>query len=281
MHIDLESSSEDESNARDMVISTLGGSKLNKTPTFQITLEPDSDEDRVHNKNKDESESNLYLNLQRFVKTLSLTPLYSNTVAGLNVKMAPRLEGETSKPRCFVKSSYSENTPDVILEDTSLNELIELPFDCYPLGVKSLIKKGFVPSSWSKGEAQHREHIWETKYFRNNKDRNGIGFGTVGPLDDHEYCAVITNNLESDSIFTGSVNSFNGACLETSNDTEDFQVRDAPPELEEEIRSTIDELREINLGTNQDPRPTFISSLLNETESNDFVRLLSEFKDCF
>ncbi|WP_204206629.1 hypothetical protein [Mammaliicoccus sciuri] len=114
---------------------------MNKTPTFQITLEPASDEDRVHNKNKDESESNLYLNLQRFVKTLSLTPLYSNTVAGLNVKMTPKLEGETSKPRCFVKSSYSENTPDVILEDTSLNELIELPFDYYPLGVKSLIKK--------------------------------------------------------------------------------------------------------------------------------------------
>ncbi|WP_227625255.1 hypothetical protein, partial [Klebsiella pneumoniae] len=68
--------------------------------------------------------------------------LYPNTVAGLNVKVAPQLEGETSKPRCFIKSSFiSECIPDVILEDTSFNELMELPFDCYPPGVKSLIKK--------------------------------------------------------------------------------------------------------------------------------------------
>ncbi|WP_204206630.1 hypothetical protein, partial [Mammaliicoccus sciuri] len=58
-------------------------------------------------------------------------------------------------------------------------------------------------------------------------------------------------------------------------------MRDAPPELEEEIKSTIDELREINLGTIENPRPTFISSLLTESESTDFISLLSEFNDCF
>ncbi|NAU16996.1 reverse transcriptase family protein, partial [Klebsiella pneumoniae] len=35
------------------------------------------------------------------------------------------------------------------------------------------------------------------------------------------------------------------------------------------------------LGTEDAPQPTFISSLLDEEESSDLVRLLSEFKDCF
>lgn len=48
-------------------------------------------------------------------------------------------------------------------------------------------------------------------------------------------------------------------------------IRDAPPELEEEIKSKVDELREINLGTDESPRPTFLSSLLSEDDANDLI----------
>lgn len=71
------------------------------------------------------------------------------------------------------------------------------------------------------------------------------------------------------------------ACLEATNELDDLQIGDAPPEFEEEIKTTIDELKEMNLGTGENPKPTFISSLFTNDEANDLIRLLVEFKDCF
>lgn len=92
---------------------------------------------------------------------------------------------------------------------------------------------------------------------------------------------MITNNLGSDRLFVNDIEILDEFCLETLDDSDDFQVQEAPPELEEEIQSTVDELKEINLGNEENPRPTFISALLNEDESTNLVKLLSEFKDCF
>ncbi|VVA37637.1 PREDICTED: LOW QUALITY PROTEIN, partial [Prunus dulcis] len=49
---------------------------------------------------------------------------------------------------------------------------------------------------------------------------------------------------------------------------------DSPPEVE-------DPLQEINLGTEEDPRPTFISTLLKEPLKSELMALLQEFRDCF
>ena len=70
----------------------------------------------------------------------------------------------------------------------------------------------------------------------------------------------------------------------TAND-EEIQVEkdaeDAPQELEEGVKSTVDDLKEVNLGTQDEPRPTFISALLNPQEEEDYVKLLREYKDVF
>ncbi|VVA36942.1 PREDICTED: LOW QUALITY PROTEIN, partial [Prunus dulcis] len=42
-----------------------------------------------------------------------------------------------------------------------------------------------------------------------------------------------------------------------------------------------DPLQEINLGTEEDPRPTFISTLLKEPLKSELMALLQEFRDCF
>ncbi|CAL9011772.1 unnamed protein product [Prunus brigantina] len=42
-----------------------------------------------------------------------------------------------------------------------------------------------------------------------------------------------------------------------------------------------DPLQEINLGTEEDPRPTFISKLLEEPLKDEIIALLHDFKDCF
>ncbi|CAA0835296.1 Unknown protein, partial [Striga hermonthica] len=58
-------------------------------------------------------------------------------------------------------------------------------------------------------------------------------------------------------------------------------AEDAPPKLEEGVKSTVDELKEINLGDVDDPRPTYISALLTVDEEKAYIELLGEFKDVF
>ncbi|KAH0746485.1 hypothetical protein KY285_008142 [Solanum tuberosum] len=58
-------------------------------------------------------------------------------------------------------------------------------------------------------------------------------------------------------------------------------VQEAPPQLEDGVQSTVDDLKELNLGTLEDPRPIFISALLTPEEERKYFKLLVEFKDVF
>ncbi|XP_070041508.1 uncharacterized protein [Nicotiana tomentosiformis] len=62
---------------------------------------------------------------------------------------------------------------------------------------------------------------------------------------------------------------------------EDKDAKDAPPELEEGVKAMIDALKEVNLGTDEEPRPTYISALLAIDEESTYIELLKEFKDVF
>jgi hypothetical protein len=55
----------------------------------------------------------------------------------------------------------------------------------------------------------------------------------------------------------------------------------APQELEDGGQPTIDELVEVNLGTDEDPRPTFVSATLTEEERESYRSFLMEYRDCF
>ena len=59
------------------------------------------------------------------------------------------------------------------------------------------------------------------------------------------------------------------------------EVDEAPPALEDGGQATIDELKEINLGTAKEPRLTFISALLTPEEEKGYLKLLVEYKDVF
>nr|AAK92670.1 putative gag-pol precursor [Oryza sativa Japonica Group] len=52
-------------------------------------------------------------------------------------------------------------------------------------------------------------------------------------------------------------------------------------ELKEEKQPTIDDLVEINLGTMDDPRPTFVSAALSAEEQESYRSFLMEYRDCF
>nr|GMD14395.1 uncharacterized protein LOC109150426 [Ipomoea batatas] len=58
-------------------------------------------------------------------------------------------------------------------------------------------------------------------------------------------------------------------------------AEEAPHELEEGVRAAIDELKEVNLGTPENPRPIFISTLLSDEDEEIYVELLKEYIDVF
>ncbi|XP_058068376.1 uncharacterized protein LOC131217455 [Magnolia sinica] len=55
----------------------------------------------------------------------------------------------------------------------------------------------------------------------------------------------------------------------------------APKQMEDRGQLTIDSLQEINLGTEEEPRNTFVSVGLSEQEFEKYVQLLKENKDVF
>ncbi|KAI5312980.1 hypothetical protein L3X38_042154 [Prunus dulcis] len=59
------------------------------------------------------------------------------------------------------------------------------------------------------------------------------------------------------------------------------EVHEAPAALEDGGQATIDELKKLNLGTNEDPRPIFVSALLNPSKEESYHQLLLEYKDVF
>ncbi|XP_075483743.1 uncharacterized protein LOC142523894 [Primulina tabacum] len=55
----------------------------------------------------------------------------------------------------------------------------------------------------------------------------------------------------------------------------------ALPELERGVKATIDELKEINLGSLDGPRPIYLSASLSIDEKEAYVKLLHEYEDIF
>ncbi|KAL0451385.1 UNVERIFIED_CONTAM: hypothetical protein Slati_1116600 [Sesamum latifolium] len=62
---------------------------------------------------------------------------------------------------------------------------------------------------------------------------------------------------------------------------EEEDAEDAPVELEEGVKATVDELREVNLGNTEDPRPIYTSASLTQEVEGAYITLLHEFKDVF
>ncbi|KAH0665904.1 hypothetical protein KY285_027110 [Solanum tuberosum] len=62
---------------------------------------------------------------------------------------------------------------------------------------------------------------------------------------------------------------------------EEEDAGDALLELEEGVKTTIDPLNEVNLGTDEDPRPTYLSAFLEVDEEIAYMNILKEYRDVF
>jgi hypothetical protein len=69
--------------------------------------------------------------------------------------------------------------------------------------------------------------------------------------------------------------------LDIGEQGEVLDVAPAPKQLEDGGQLTIDELVEINLGTEDGPRPTFLCASLTPEERENYREFLLEFRDCF
>ncbi|KAM1114371.1 hypothetical protein ACFX2B_046372 [Malus domestica] len=64
-------------------------------------------------------------------------------------------------------------------------------------------------------------------------------------------------------------------------ETLEEDVTAAPLQLEDGGQATVDDLKELNLGTKEEQKPIFVSALLRTDEIDEYYQLLSEYKDVF
>ena len=63
-------------------------------------------------------------------------------------------------------------------------------------------------------------------------------------------------------------------------DQEEIQIEDlkeAPPKFEDAVPEVTDQIEEVNLGTLEEPRVTYISSLLQDDLKRQIIEVLKEF----
>ncbi|KAL0307408.1 UNVERIFIED_CONTAM: Transposon Tf2-12 polyprotein [Sesamum angustifolium] len=124
------------------------------------------------------------------------------------------------------------------------------------------------------------------------ESRVGLGFTPPKPIrittkrvniqsdDEDDKESVASSNYISNSVKENIVQTYHITLIEDG-EVEEEDAEDAPAELEEGIKATIDELKEVNLGDIENPRPIYISASLTHGEEGTYVALLHEFKDVF
>ncbi|KAL0313516.1 UNVERIFIED_CONTAM: Retrovirus-related Pol polyprotein from transposon opus [Sesamum radiatum] len=99
-------------------------------------------------------------------------------------------------------------------------------------------------------------------------------------VDDKESVVSSYHTSCGDGMIENEVATTYHITLSEKDSVEEEDAEIAPLELEEGVKITVDEFKEINLGDIENPRPIYISALLID-EEKAYVELLHEFKDVF
>ncbi|KAA0043176.1 uncharacterized protein E5676_scaffold302G00530 [Cucumis melo var. makuwa] len=101
------------------------------------------------------------------------------------------------------------------------------------------------------------------------------------PLSRHERPGLSPTQRKLKKQGYSIPNSRVGVGYKSSEPVRIADVEAASLSLENEGQSTIDGLKEVNLGMIEEPRPTFISAKLSDDNENEYVSLLKAYKDVF
>ncbi|KAL0405376.1 UNVERIFIED_CONTAM: Transposon Tf2-12 polyprotein [Sesamum latifolium] len=105
-------------------------------------------------------------------------------------------------------------------------------------------------------------------------------FTQVQSDDEDDRKSVASSNYINNSTEEDFAQIYHVTLIKDSEIKEE-DTEDAPVELEEGVKATIDELREVNLGNTEDPQPIYTSASLTQEEEEAYIMLLHEFKDVF
>ncbi|KAL0406230.1 UNVERIFIED_CONTAM: hypothetical protein Slati_3936900 [Sesamum latifolium] len=105
-------------------------------------------------------------------------------------------------------------------------------------------------------------------------------FTQVQSDDEDDRKSVASSNYINNSTEEDFAQIYHVTLIEDG-EIEEEDAEDAPVELEEGVKATVDELREVNLGNTEDPRPIYTSASLTQEEEEAYIMLLHEFKDVF
>ncbi|KAL0310420.1 UNVERIFIED_CONTAM: Retrovirus-related Pol polyprotein from transposon [Sesamum calycinum] len=105
-------------------------------------------------------------------------------------------------------------------------------------------------------------------------------FTQVQSDDEDDKESVASSNYISNGAEEDIAKTYNITLIEDG-EVEEEDAEDAPAELEEGIKATIDELKEVNPGNIENLRSIYISASLTLEEEGTYILLLYEFKDVF
>nr|MCH9869334.1 hypothetical protein [Serratia marcescens] len=106
--------------------------------------------------------------------------------------------------------------------------------------------------------------------------------GTLSESDDEIYTRVLARNASA--LDTSENNEAPPTIREPTPKEEEMSEAEYDELLqpkEDSTPATVDELEEINLGTVEDPRPTFISASLTPEVKEEYLSFLLQHRDCF
>ncbi|KAM0891957.1 hypothetical protein ACQ4PT_026069 [Festuca glaucescens] len=115
----------------------------------------------------------------------------------------------------------------------------------------------------------------------------GLGYINLEGSDEEEEGSRVTCHATFVSSEDDTETSHRGLHRQSYHNGDPSEVEEelgstsAPLELEDGGQPTVDELVEVNLGTEDDPRPTFVSATLTEEEREGYRCFLMEYRDCF
>ncbi|KAG9442397.1 hypothetical protein H6P81_018251 [Aristolochia fimbriata] len=98
-----------------------------------------------------------------------------------------------------------------------------------------------------------------------------------GPVVIYTLKAALARARAYDSVMVTHISVID----DNQEEEEEFLLKEAPAEFEEGGQSTVDELKKVDLGTAEDPRPTFLSASLTDEEEVEYMALLREYCDIF
>ncbi|XP_070004334.1 uncharacterized protein [Nicotiana sylvestris] len=110
-----------------------------------------------------------------------------------------------------------------------------------------------------------------------DEDEKSVGSSYHITANEEQY----TSSLRKFDEYLGDASWCGHISFNDGNPQKDEDVEDAPAELEEGIKMTVDALKEVNLGTAEDSMPTYVSALLTIDDENTYVELLKEYTDVF